>query len=62
MILKGPYHNIKMFLGNNLVLCDWYGLFLHSGCFSVRRVEVLLSYFAIKKSPFSRSQNVILVL
>ena len=31
---KGPYHNIRMRPGNALV-CDLYGLYLHSGHFSV---------------------------
>ena len=32
---KGPYHNIKICLGNALVVCDLCGLHLHSGHFSV---------------------------
>ena len=32
---KGLFHNIRMRLGNALVVCDLYGLFLHSGLFSV---------------------------
>ena len=32
---KGPYYNIKMCLGNALVVCDMYGLYLHSDHFSV---------------------------
>ena len=31
---KGPYHSIRMRVGNALVVCDLYGLFLHSGHFS----------------------------
>ena len=31
---KGPYHNIRMRPGNALLLCDLYGLFLHSDHFS----------------------------
>ena len=34
---EGPYHNIRMRLGNALVLYDLYGLFLHSGFFSVKK-------------------------
>ena len=32
---KDPYYNIRMRLGNALVVCDLYGLYLHSGHFSV---------------------------
>ena len=32
---KGPYHNIRIRLGNALVVRDLYGLFLHSSHFSV---------------------------
>ena len=32
---KGPYYNIRIRPGNALVVCDLYGLFLHSGHFSV---------------------------
>ena len=50
---KGPYHNIRIYLGNTLVICDLYRLFLYSGhC---------LSYFWLKK-PTVRSLCVILVL
>ena len=35
LYLKGPYHNIRMRFGNTLVVLDWYGLFLHSGYFSI---------------------------
>ena len=32
---KSPYDNIRMRLGNALLVCDLYGLFLYSGHFSV---------------------------
>ena len=32
---KVPYHNMRMRLGNALVVCDLYDLFLLSGNFSV---------------------------
>ena len=33
---KGPYHNIRMRVGDVLVVCDLYGLlFLHFGHFLV---------------------------
>ena len=32
---KGPYHNIRMCLGNAVVACELYGLYLDSGHFSV---------------------------
>ena len=35
LAFKGPYHNIRMWPGNALVVCDLYGLHLHSGYFSV---------------------------
>ena len=35
LYFKGPYHNIRMRLGNALVVCDLYGLYLHSGDFLV---------------------------
>ena len=34
---KGPYHNFKIRLGNALVVCDLYGLFLLSGNFSAEK-------------------------
>ena len=43
---KGSYHNIRMRLGNGLVVCDLYGLYLHSDLFlskRVRRSEVILN-------------------
>ena len=43
---KGPYHNIGLRLGNVLVVCDLYGLPLHSNHFSV------LKLFWVEKSPF----------
>ena len=58
---KGPYHNIRMRLGNALVVCDLYALYLHSGHFLVEKVEAFLSCFGLK-NPLSRSLNVILVL
>ena len=32
---EGPSHNIRMGIGNALVVCDLYVLFLHCGYFSV---------------------------
>ena len=32
---KGQYHNIRMRLGNALVVCDLYGIYLHSCHFLV---------------------------
>ena len=32
---KGSYHNIRMHLGNALVVCDLYGLSVHPRYFSV---------------------------
>ena len=49
---KGPYYNIRMRLGNALVVCDLYGLYLHSGHFSVYKGEAFLSYFGLKNPPF----------
>ena len=43
MDFKGPYHSIRMRLGNALVVCDLYGLSMHSGHFLVG--EAFLSYF-----------------
>ena len=31
---KGLYHSIRMRIGNVLVVCDLYCLFVHSGYFS----------------------------
>ena len=49
---KGPYHNIKMRLGNALEVCDLYSVFLNSDHFSVQKGEAFLSYFRLK-NPFS---------
>ena len=32
---KGSYQNIRMHTGSALVVCDLYGLYLHSGHFTV---------------------------
>ena len=32
---QGPYQNIRMRLGNALIVCDLYDVFLRSGHFSV---------------------------
>ena len=48
---KGPYHNIRTRLGNTLVVCDLYGLFLHSGHFSV------FCYFGLKNPLFTFSER-----
>ena len=52
---KGTYHNIRMCLGNALLVYDC--LFLHSGHFSVRRAELFLSYFGLKNPLFTFSQH-----
>ena len=54
---KGPYHNIRMRLGNALVVCDLYGLYLHSGHFLVKKVEAFLSYFGLKNPLFTFSER-----
>ena len=54
---EGPYHNIRMRLGNVLVVCDLYGLYLHSGHFSVQKVEAFLSYFGLKNPLFTFSER-----
>ena len=54
---KGPYRSIKMRLGNALVLCDLYGLFLQSGHFSAKNSEALLSYFGLKNPLFTFSER-----
>ena len=43
-------------LGNALVVCDWYGLFMHSGYFSVYKGQRVPSYFGFKNplSTFSK--------
>ena len=53
---KGPYHNIKMRLGNALKVC-FYNVFLHSGHFSVQKDEAFLGYFGLKNSPFTFSKR-----
>ena len=42
-------------VGKALIVCDWYGFFLHSGCFSVWRVEMYLSYFELNNPLFTFS-------
>ena len=61
VVFKGPYHNMRMHLGNALAVYDLYGLFLQSGHFSVLKVETFLSYFQLK-NPLSRSLNASLEL
>ena len=36
---KGQYNNIRMCLGNPMVVCDLYGLFLHFGYFQSKRLR-----------------------
>ena len=50
---KRPCHNIRMRLGNAFVVCDLYGLYLHSGQFSAYEGEAFLSHFELKKSLFT---------
>ena len=44
---KGPYRNIRM----RLVVCDLYGLFLHSGHFSDQKRWGVPKLFWVKKNP-----------
>ena len=53
---KGPYHNIRMCLGNVLIVCDLYGFFMHSGHFSVQKGETFLVYFGLKNLFFMFSK------
>ena len=54
---KDPYYNIRMRLGNALIVCDLYGLYLHSGLFSVYKGEAFLSYFGLKPPLFTFSER-----
>ena len=54
---KGPYHNIRMRLGNALEVCDLYSIFLHSGHFPVQKGEAFLSYFGLKNLLFTFSER-----
>ena len=54
---KGPYHNIRMRLGNVFVVCDWYGLYLHPGHFSVQKDKAFLSHFGLKNPLFTFSER-----
>ena len=54
---KGPYHNFKIRLGNALVVCDLYGLFLLSGNFSAEKGQAFLSYFGLKNPLFTFSER-----
>ena len=54
---KGPYHNSRMRVGNDLVVCDLYGLFLHFGNFSVKKGEAFLSYSGLKNPLFTFSER-----
>ena len=49
---KGPYHNIRMRLGNDL-----YSIFLHSGHFLMKKGEAFLSYFGLKNPLFTFSER-----
>ena len=49
---KGPYHNVRMRFGNALVVCNLYGLFMHSGYFLVQKGEAFPSYFGLKNRLF----------
>ena len=40
---EGPYHNTRMRLRNALVVCDLYGLNLHSGHFLNYKDEAFLT-------------------
>ena len=45
---KGPYHNIRMHLGNVLVVCDLYGLYLSAfKRLFCQKGEAFLSYFGL---------------
>ena len=57
MDFKGPYHNVRMRLGNALEVCDLYSIFLHSGHFSVHKGEAFVSYFGLKNSLFTFSER-----
>ena len=50
---KGPYHNIRMRLGNALEVCDFYSIFQQFGHFSVQKGEAFPSYFGLKNPPFT---------
>ena len=54
---KGPYHNIRMRLGNALIVCDLYEFFLHFGHFSVLKCGTFLSYFGLKNPSFTFSER-----
>ena len=49
----GLYHSIRIHIGNALVVCDLYGLYLHSGDFSALNGEAILSYFGLKNPLFT---------
>ena len=52
---KSPYHNI-------IISTNFYGLFLHFCHFLSDKKKGVPKLFLVKKIPFSRSLNVILVL
>ena len=54
---KSPYHNIRMYLENALVVCDLYGLFPHCGLFSILRGEAFLRYFGLRNPLFTFSER-----
>ena len=49
---KGPYHISKSKFEYHL-----YGLYLHSGHFSVQKGEAFLSYFGLKNLLFTFSER-----
>ena len=54
---KGSYQNIRMHTGSALVVCDLYGLYLHSGHFTVKKGQAFLSYFGLKNPLFTFSER-----
>ena len=54
---KSPYHNIRMRLGNALLLFDLYSVFLHSDHLLVQKGEAFLSYFGLKNPLFTFSDR-----
>ena len=56
----GPYCDIRVPLENVLEVCDWYGLFLQSDKFSVKKAAAFKGYFGLKNTL--RSLNEIFVV
>ena len=54
---KGPYHNIRIRLGNALEVCYLYSKYLHSGNFSLQKGEAFLSYFELNNPLFTFSER-----